>query len=95
MTDSVVIVSDTANQNVNAIELTSDLIVITENISSQTFEIIENNSYQMQVIDQNPANNIDGIPVIIGNPQQGDVISYSGAVFRNRSQLDLTDGGIF
>jgi hypothetical protein len=95
MTDSVVIVSDTANQNVNAIELTSDLIVITENISSQTFEIIENNSYQMQVIDQNPANNIDGIPVIIGNPQQGDVISYSGAVFRNRSQLDLTDGGNF
>jgi hypothetical protein len=95
MTDSVVIVSDTANQNVNAIELTSDLIVIAENISSQTFEIIENNSYQMQVIDQNPANNIDGIPVIIGNPQQGDVISYSGAVFRNRSQLDLTDGGNF
>jgi len=95
MPDLVVIVSDSANQNVNTVEITSDLIVISENSASQTFEIIENNSYQLQVIDQSSANNIDGIPVIIGDPQQGDVISYSGAVFRNRSQFDLTDGGNF
>lgn len=40
-------------------------------------------------------NEIGGIPVFVSSPQNGDVISFNGAAFINRAQVELTDGGNF
>lgn len=40
-------------------------------------------------------NTIAGYPVSIVDPTVNDVISFTGAGFTNRKQIELTDGGNF
>lgn len=38
---------------------------------------------------------ISGIPVQLSSPQANDVLSFTGTVFTNRANYELTDGGNF
>lgn len=96
MTGAVCIVSDTTAQSVEVVATPIDPVVVVEESGAQTFEIVENSSPAIQVIDpQTGGFGIDGVPVIVRDPKVGDVISYNGAVFANRAQEDITDGGNF
>lgn len=95
MTDGVFIVSDSSLQTVEVVEIPAGTVVVTEDQGSQSFDIVENSSVPMQVVDSQYGVGLDGFPVLVANPQPGDVISYMGSAFRNRAQTDLTDGGNF
>lgn len=41
------------------------------------------------------ATTLQGYNLSISDPQNGDVLSFSGPVIVNRAQVDLTDGGNF
>lgn len=95
MTDNVSIISDTSNDTVEVVTIQDGIVVVTEDQGSESFQIIENAGTVIEVIDQNGGGSLGGVPVVIGNPQLGDVISYDGVAFRNRRQIELTDGGNF
>lgn len=73
----------------------SEGIYIVADSSVQSVEVVENQGQPIQVIDPSGGYGIDGVPVLIREPKIGDVISYNGAVFANRAQTDITDGGNF
>lgn len=73
----------------------SEGIYIVADSSVQSVEVVENQGQPIQVVDPAGGYGIDGVPVLVKNPQLGDVISFNGAVFANRAQTDITDGGNF
>lgn len=73
----------------------TDSIRIIVDTSVQTIEIKENAGAPVNIVEQTGGGLIDGVPVVVTNPALGDVISYDGAIFRNRKQTELTDGGNF
>jgi len=94
MTDEITVVAE-QSAAVDVIEVSRDGIFIVADSSTDSVEIVENVGQPIEIVDQTGGYGIDGHPVVISNPQVGDVISYTGAVFANRSQEDLTDGGNF
>lgn len=72
----------------------TDSVQICSESSAQQVQIVESTTTPMQVLDDG-GNALGGFPVVVANPQVNDVISYNGAVFRNRAQTELTDGGNF
>lgn len=95
MTDRVSIIADTSTDSVEVITIQDGIVVVTEDQGSESFHIIENAGAIIDVIDQNGGGSLGGVPVVIGNPQIGDVVSFDGVAFRNRRQIELTDGGNF
>lgn len=95
MTDYVAIVSDSSSEKVEIVTIQDGTVVVTQDQGSETFEIIENASVPIIVSDIGSGESLGGIPVVVGNAQVGDVISYDGVAFRNRRQIELTDGGNF
>lgn len=73
----------------------SEAIYIVADSSVQSVEVVENQGQPIAVVDPSGGYGLDGVPVLVRNPRIGDVISFNGAVFANRAQEDITDGGNF
>lgn len=74
----------------------NDTIVILSDTSAARVQVSRDSSESVTIVRPSPgAGGLDGYPVFVSAPQQGDVISFNGSAFVNRVQTELTDGGNF
>ncbi len=74
----------------------TDTVVILSDTGASRVQVTKDASDSVTVVRPQPgAGGIDGFPVFVSSPQNGDVISFNGAAFINRAQVELTDGGNF
>ena len=74
----------------------TDTVVILSDTGAARVQVTKDASDSVTVVRPTPgAGCIDGFPVFVSSPQNGDVISFNGAAFINRAQVELTDGGNF
>ena len=74
----------------------TDTVVILSDTGAARVQVTKDASDSVTVVRPTPgAGGIDGFPVFVSSPQNGDVISFNGAAFINRAQVELTDGDNF
>lgn len=73
----------------------TETVVIVADTSASRVEVAADSSGAINVFNPAGGAGLDGYAVRVENPQVGDVISFNGAVFANRRQVELTDGGNF
>ncbi|MBF9235577.1 hypothetical protein [Microvirga alba] len=95
MSDQTIIVSEPGASQVHVNGGAPDTVVIVSDQTASRVIVGRDSSDAINVVRPAYGNGLDGIPVNVTNPKMGDVISFNGAVFTNRDQTDLTDGGNF
>lgn len=70
------------------------VVIVSDNTAGQV-SVTKDASDAINVVRPSMGNGLDGFAVIVKSPKVGDVISFNGAVFTNRAQVELTDGGNF
>lgn len=96
MSDQAITVLQPGAQQVEVSGGQLDTVVIVSDNSAGRVQVSKDSSDAISVVRPSAGSGgLDGVPVIVANPKLGDVISFNGAVFTNRDQTDLTDGGNF
>lgn len=96
MTDTNITLTEPGAQQVQISGGQPDTVVILSDTNAGRVQVSRDSSEAITVVRPSPgAGGLDGFPVFVSSPKNGDVISFNGSAFTNRAQVELTDGGNF